>query len=134
MHLNQMLQALLDGLRIHHAAGGELHALAQLNLHRGLVEERILGGQPGLDLHVVVVLEQRLAHAIAQGAPAGVVVVGIQTRIAHGLAVAGGSVHKRALRKRGGHRRSQQHAGQQQCKDFLHSKHLSVLKYYEHGP
>ena len=95
MHGKQVVEAFLHRLRVHVASAGEAHALAQLDDDRGIVGKLVGLGKPALGLHRVGELEERLAHAITHAAPARIVGVGVEPRIVHLGAVAGGAVRER---------------------------------------
>ena len=95
VHSEQVVEALLHGLRVHVATAGETHALAQLDDDRGVVRELVGLGKPALGLHRVGELEERLAHAVAHAAPTGIVGMRVEPRIVHLGAVAGGAVRER---------------------------------------
>ncbi len=95
VHGEQVVETLLHGLRVHIATAGETHALAQLDDDRGVVRELVGLGKPALGLHRIGELEERLAHAITHAAPARIVSMGVEPRVVHLGAVAGGTVCER---------------------------------------
>ena len=156
MVLQQVLKALLDGGGIHVAAGGELHAVAQRDGPGVVAVIFPGGGQPGLQLHVVGVVHQGLAHAVADAGPAVVGAVRVDSlfpvfRVEGGIAddhsllcsSGRGRALRFAFRSRSGCRGAvasatagQQANCQTQCEDdgkgsfhvFLSSKHIAYFR------
>ena len=119
MDFDQIFQTFLNRQGVHCTAAGKLHPFPERDLYSGIVYEFIVRGKPGLDLHIVVIFKQSLPHAVAHRAPAGIIIVRIQSCVSHLLAVAGSPVYKGffLFRKRLNRQSSCQYRSRQHCRD-----------------